>query len=74
MTFALADPGASINLMPYSFYQKISLPKLKDTGMTIHMENHYVTHPRGIVEDLLVNIGKFIFPIYFVVLDKKEDE
>ncbi|XP_023747470.1 uncharacterized protein LOC111895625 [Lactuca sativa] len=39
-TYALADSGASINLMPYSFYQKLDLPDLKATRMTIHMANH----------------------------------
>ena len=42
--------------------------------MTIHMVNHSVTQPRGIVEDILVKIGNFIFPIDFVVLDIKEDK
>lgn len=41
--------------------------------MTIHIANEYVTYPRGIVEDLLVKTGKFIFPIDFVVLEMKED-
>ena len=41
--------------------------------MTIHMENRLVAHPRGIVEDILVKIGKFAFPIDFVVTDMKED-
>ncbi|KAL7591857.1 hypothetical protein Lser_V15G34596 [Lactuca serriola] len=60
-TYALADFGASINLMPYSFYQKLNLPKLKVTRMTIHMDNNSMTHPRGIVVDILVKIGKFVF-------------
>ncbi|XP_023734919.1 uncharacterized protein LOC111882785 [Lactuca sativa] len=46
---------------------------LKATRMTIHMANRSVTHPRGIVEDILVKIGKFVFPIDFVVMDMKED-
>ena len=73
-TFALADSGASINLMSYSSYQKLNLPELKTTRMEIHMANRSVTYPRGIVEDLLVKIGKFNFPIDFVVIDMKEDE
>nr|KAJ0203041.1 hypothetical protein LSAT_V11C500248920 [Lactuca sativa] len=73
-TFALANSRASINLMPYSFYQKLKHPNLKATRMTIHMENRLVTNPRRIVEDILVKIGNFIFPIDFVVLDMKEDK
>ncbi|XP_023753610.1 uncharacterized protein LOC111901972 [Lactuca sativa] len=71
-TYALADSGASINLMPFSFYQKLNIQKMKGTKMTIHMENRSVTHPRGIVEDILVKIGKFVFLVDFVVLDMKE--
>lgn len=72
-TFMLADLGGSINLMSFSFYQKLELPELKATKMTIHMANRSVTYPRGIVEDLLVKIGKFILPIDFMVMDMKED-
>ncbi|XP_023743322.1 uncharacterized protein LOC111891494 [Lactuca sativa] len=71
-TYALANSEASINLMPYSFYQKLNLPDLKATRMMIHMANHSVTHPRGIVEDILVKFGKFVFPIVFFILDMKE--
>ncbi|KAL7600940.1 hypothetical protein Lser_V15G25757 [Lactuca serriola] len=72
-TYAPADYGASINLMPYSFYHKLNIKKMKDTKMTIHMANRSVNHPRGIVEDILVKIGKFVFPVDFVVMDMKED-
>lgn len=73
-TFALANFGASIKLMPYSFYQKFELLELKTTRITIHMANRSVTYLRGIVEVLLVKIRNFIFPIDFVVIDMKEDE
>ncbi|KAL7603563.1 hypothetical protein Lser_V15G19103 [Lactuca serriola] len=72
-TYALADYGASINLIPYSFYQKLNIQKMKATKMTIHMANRSVTHPRGIVEDILVKIGKFVFLVDFVLMDMKED-
>lgn len=71
---SLADSGASINLMPYFFYQKLNLSELKTTIMAIHMENRSITYPRGIIEDLLVKIGKFVFLINFVVLYIKEDK
>ncbi|KAL7600580.1 hypothetical protein Lser_V15G24233 [Lactuca serriola] len=73
-TYAMADSGASINMMPYLFDQKLNLPKLKSTRMAMNMANRSVTYPRGIVEYLLVKIGKFVFPIDFVVSDMKEDE
>lgn len=44
------------------------------TRMTIYMANQSVTYPHGIIEDLLVNFGKCIFPLDFVVLDMKEEE
>ncbi|KAL7606842.1 hypothetical protein Lser_V15G20544 [Lactuca serriola] len=72
-TYALADSGANINLMPFSFYQKQNIQKMKATKMTIHMANRSVTHRRGIVEDILVKIGRFVFPVDFVVMDMKED-
>ena len=59
--YALADSGASINLMPYSFYEKLNIQKLKATKMTIHMANRSVTEPLGIVEDILVKIGNSFF-------------
>ncbi|XP_023766457.1 uncharacterized protein LOC111914985 [Lactuca sativa] len=71
--YDLADSGASINMMPYSFYKKLNIQKLKATKMTIHMANCSVTQPQGIAEDILVKIGKFVFLIDFVVLDMKED-
>nr|KAJ0224673.1 hypothetical protein LSAT_V11C100012890 [Lactuca sativa] len=73
-TFALAEYGTTINLMTYSFYQKLDLSKSKTTRMTILMARHSVTYHRGIVEEFLVKIGKFVFPIDFMVIDMKEDE
>ncbi|KAL7594075.1 uncharacterized protein LOC111904270 [Lactuca sativa] len=72
-TYSLADSGASINLMPYTFYEKLNIHKMKATKMTLHMDNRSVTHPIGIVEDILVKIGKFVFPVDFVIMDMKED-
>ncbi|XP_023747691.1 uncharacterized protein LOC111895868 [Lactuca sativa] len=72
-TYASADSGASINLMPFSFYKKLNIQKMKATKMKIHIENRSVTQPRGIVEDILVKIGNFVFPIDYVIMDMKED-
>ncbi|XP_023729219.1 uncharacterized protein LOC111876888 [Lactuca sativa] len=68
---ALANSGTSINLMSYSFYKNLALPKLQNTRMTLRMVDYLITHPRGIVEDLSVKVGRFIFPVDFVVLDMK---
>ncbi|KAJ0743501.1 putative aspartic peptidase domain superfamily [Helianthus annuus] len=71
---ALADLSASINLMPYSFYEKLSLGDLKPTRMTLSLADKSVKYPRGIVENLLVKVDRFVFPADFVVLDMETDE
>ncbi|XP_022007513.1 uncharacterized protein LOC110906726 [Helianthus annuus] len=71
---ALADLGASINLMPYSFYEKLGLGVLKPTRMTLSLADKTVKYPRGIIENLLVKVDKFVFPADFVVLDMEADE
>ncbi|XP_023772429.1 uncharacterized protein LOC111921071 [Lactuca sativa] len=71
---ALANSGESINLMPYSFYKKLGLPRLQDMKMTLRMADHTITNPRRIIEDLLVKLGNFVFLVDFVVLYMKENE
>ncbi|XP_076915239.1 uncharacterized protein LOC143574498 [Bidens hawaiensis] len=74
MSQALADLGASINLMPYSLYEKLELGKLTPTRMSLSLADHSVKYPRGIIENLLVKVDKFVFPVDFVVLDMEADE
>lgn len=71
---ALANLGARINVIPYSFYKRLGLPRLQDTEMTLRLVDHTITNPHGIIEDLLVKVGKFIFPVDFVVLNMKEND
>ncbi|GJY72066.1 reverse transcriptase domain-containing protein [Tanacetum coccineum] len=66
---ALADLGASINLMPLGFYQKLKLPELVTTKMTLELANGSLAIPTGIAEDVLVKVGHFSFPADFVVVD-----
>ncbi|GJS98044.1 reverse transcriptase domain-containing protein [Tanacetum coccineum] len=70
---ALADLGASINLMPLSFWKKLSLPELTPTRMTLELADRSITHPKGLAEDVYVKVGKFHFPTDFVVVDFKAD-
>jgi len=70
---ALADLGASINVMPYSLFKQLGLGKPKQTRMSIQLADKTVRNPRGIVEDVLVKINKFVFPVDFIVLDMDED-
>ncbi|KAL7596673.1 uncharacterized protein LOC111906112 [Lactuca sativa] len=71
--YALADSGASVNLMPYSFFKKLDLLEPRPIRMAVHLANKTVTFPRGICEDLLVKVDKFVFPKNFIVLDMKVD-
>ena len=71
---ALCDLGASINLMPYSVYKKLGLEEVKPTTVSLQLADRSIKHPRGIVEDVLVKVDKFIFPADFVVLDMEEDQ
>ncbi|KAL7599102.1 hypothetical protein Lser_V15G22613 [Lactuca serriola] len=70
---ALADSGASVNLMPYSFFKKLDLPEPRPIRMAIHLANKTVTFPRGICEDLLVKVDKLVFPADFIILDMEAD-
>ncbi|GJS69286.1 reverse transcriptase domain-containing protein [Tanacetum coccineum] len=70
---ALADLGASINLMPLSFWKKLSLPELTPTRMTLELADRSITHPKGLAEDVFVKVGKFHFPTDFVVVDFEAD-
>ena len=61
--------GASVNLLPYSVYKQLGLGELKPTNITLSLADRSVKIPKGIVEDVLVNVDKFYYPVDFVVLD-----
>nr|GEW73836.1 reverse transcriptase domain-containing protein [Tanacetum cinerariifolium] len=70
---ALADLGASINLVPLSVWRELGLPELIPTRMTLELANHAIcTHAR-IARDVFVPVGKFTFPADFVVVDYESD-
>ena len=71
---ALLDLGASVNLLPYSVFQSLNLGELKPTSVTLLLADRSVKVPRGIVEDVLVQVDKFIFPVDFIVLDTQPVE
>ncbi|XP_073036979.1 uncharacterized protein [Primulina eburnea] len=71
---ALCDLGASINLMPFSIYRDLELGEVKPTTINFQLADRSLTYPRGIVEDVLVKVDKFIFPADFVILDMEEDQ
>ena len=66
---ALLDLGASVNLLPYSVYKQLGLGELKPTNITLSLAHRSVKIPKGIVEDVLVKVDKFYYPVDFVVLD-----
>ena len=70
---ALLDLGASINLMPLSMLKKIGDVEVRPTRMTLQLADRSIKYPHGIVEDLLVKVDKFLFPVDFVVMDIEED-
>ncbi|KAK6161892.1 hypothetical protein DH2020_001733 [Rehmannia glutinosa] len=70
---ALADLGASINVMSYETFKHAELSELKPIRMDIQLADKSIKHPRGIVKDVLVKIDKFIFPIDFIILDMHDD-
>ena len=71
---ALCDLGASVNLMPLSVYRKLGLGEVKPTTISLLLADRSIKHPRGILEDVLVKVDKFIFPADFIVLDMEEDQ
>nr|GEX93342.1 reverse transcriptase domain-containing protein [Tanacetum cinerariifolium] len=70
---ALADLGASINLMPYSVWKRLSLFDLTPTYMTLELADRSITSPVGIAKDIYVKVGSFHFPADFVVVDFDAD-
>ncbi|XP_076934239.1 uncharacterized protein LOC143600428 [Bidens hawaiensis] len=69
---ALADLGARINLMLYTVFSKLGLGEPTPTRMSIQLADRSVKYPRAIVENMLVKINKFFFPVDFVILDMDE--
>nr|GEX99135.1 reverse transcriptase domain-containing protein [Tanacetum cinerariifolium] len=70
---ALADLGASINLMPLSIWKKLSLPELTPTRMTLELADRSITRPKGVAKNVFVKVGKFHFLTDFVVVDFEDD-
>ncbi|GJS95001.1 reverse transcriptase domain-containing protein [Tanacetum coccineum] len=70
---ALADLGASINLMPLSVWKKLGLPELISTRMTLELANRAICTPAGIARDIFVPVRKFTFLADFVIVDYESD-
>ncbi|GKC08889.1 hypothetical protein Tco_1000499 [Tanacetum coccineum] len=70
---ALVDLGASVSVIPLSTYLNLGLGKLVHTSLTVELADRTVKYPKGIAENVLVGIGKFTFPVDFIILDMPED-
>ncbi|XP_018633576.1 uncharacterized protein [Nicotiana tomentosiformis] len=71
---ALYDLGASINLMPLSVFKQLGLGAPRPTTMLLQLAGRSYVYPEGVIEDVLMQIGKFIFPADFIILDYEADE
>ncbi|CAN6583385.1 unnamed protein product [Malus baccata var. baccata] len=70
---ALCDLGASINMMPYSVYESLNLGDLKETKVVIQLADCSNRYPKGLLEDVLVQVNELIFPADFFVLEMEHD-
>ncbi|CAM8919943.1 unnamed protein product [Rhodiola kirilowii] len=64
----MLDLGASINVLPFSIYSCLKIGPLKPTGLTIQLADRSCKQPEGKIEDVLVQVGKLVFPADFYVL------
>ncbi|XP_057432359.1 uncharacterized protein LOC130725123 [Lotus japonicus] len=71
---ALYDLRASINLMPLTMFERLDLGEVTPTMLSLQMADRSLKTPYGIVEDVMMRVDKYVFPVDFVVLDMKEDE
>ena len=60
--------------MPLSIFKRLGLGEARPTTVTLQLPDRSLKHPRGVIEDVLVKVDKFIFPAYFIVLDMEEDK
>ncbi|GJV12010.1 hypothetical protein Tco_1353551 [Tanacetum coccineum] len=70
---ALVDLGASFSVMSFSTYLNLGLGELAHTKLTVELADRTVKYPKGIAKNVLVGIGKFVFPVDFIILDMPED-
>ncbi|KAM1230448.1 hypothetical protein ACFX11_040754 [Malus domestica] len=71
---AMLDLGASINVMPYSIYASMNLGALKNDGVIIQLADRSNAYPKGVLEDVLVQVNHLVFPADFYVLEMDESD
>ncbi|XP_019433326.1 PREDICTED: uncharacterized protein LOC109340183 [Lupinus angustifolius] len=70
---ALVELGASVSLMPMSMMKRIGGIQLKPTRMSLHLADRSIKYPKGVAEDVLVKVDKFLISVDFAVIDITED-
>ncbi|XP_019178826.1 PREDICTED: uncharacterized protein LOC109173960 [Ipomoea nil] len=70
---AMLDLGASINVMSLSVYSSLNVGPLKETGIILQLADRSNVYPRGVLEDILVQVQDLVFPADFYVVDMGED-
>ena len=65
----MLDLGDSVNLLPYSIYKQLGLGELMATTITLSLADRLIKVSRGVIQDVLVQVEKFYYPMDFVVLD-----
>ncbi|WP_198155488.1 retropepsin-like aspartic protease, partial [Candidatus Burkholderia verschuerenii] len=70
----LCDLGASINLMPYSVFQQLGLGDYEPTAIVLQLADKSTTKARGVIEDVMIRVGNFIYPADFVIVDMEVDK
>nr|KAJ0221881.1 hypothetical protein LSAT_V11C200050850 [Lactuca sativa] len=68
---AMLDLGASVNVLPFSIFEKLNLGSLQKTGTIIQLADHSTVYPKGALEDVIVQVGELIFPADFYILDMR---
>jgi hypothetical protein len=66
---AFLDLGAGVNLLPYSVYLQLGLWELKPTPIILQLADRSIKKPRGIIEDVIIQVENFYFPVDFIILD-----
>ncbi|GJY75713.1 reverse transcriptase domain-containing protein [Tanacetum coccineum] len=71
---ALVDQGSDVNVMPFSTYMKLTDERPAETDIRLSLASHSYIYPLGIADDILVEVAKHVYPVFFMILDIKEDE
>ena len=66
---ALLDLGSRVNLLPYSVYKELGLGELKHTRVILELADRSIKVPKGIIEDVLIQVDTVNYPVNFIILD-----